>query len=118
MDGLIRIRAFLRTQILPRAKRQRTKEGRCISSLIRRGLSITTRWTPIERNGIEGDRHMQRAVNLFLNSKGGVGKSHHAVLLVQAYRTAGEPVIAIDADATSATFASFKGLGVRRIQLM
>ena len=58
------------------------------------------------------------AVNLFLNSKGGVGKSHHAVLLVQAYRAAGLPVIAIDADATSATFSSFRGLGVRRIKLM
>jgi hypothetical protein len=60
----------------------------------------------------------RRSVHLFLNSKGGVGKSHHAVLLYQAYLAAGLPVAAIDADATSATFSSFKGLKVRRIQLM
>src|SRR5262249_7405420 len=58
------------------------------------------------------------AIHLFLNGKGGVGKSHHAVFLYQAYLAAGLPVIAIDADATSATFSSFKGLGVRRVQLM
>ena len=58
------------------------------------------------------------AVNLFINSKGGVGKSHYSVLLTQAYQKAGLPVVAIDADPTSATFSSFLKLGVRRIQLM
>ena len=59
-----------------------------------------------------------RAVNFFLNSKGGVGKSHHAVFMVQAYRQAGQPVVAIDADATSATFFCYKALQVRRVPLM
>ncbi|MBI4723989.1 MAG: conjugal transfer protein TraL [Rhodomicrobium sp.] len=67
---------------------------------------------------MENGSQSRRAVNLFLNSKGGVGKSHHAVLLVQAYQAAALPVIAIDADATSASFSSFHGLGVKRIQLM
>ncbi len=57
-------------------------------------------------------------VEFFFNSKGGVGKSHHAALLVQAYRHAGLPVIAIDADATSASFSSFSALDVMRIELM
>ena len=57
-------------------------------------------------------------VNLFMNSKGGVGKSHYSVLLTQGYQDAGLPVIAIDADPTSATFSSFPKLGVRRVQLM
>jgi hypothetical protein len=60
----------------------------------------------------------RRAVNLYMNSKGGVGKSHYSVLLTQAYQKAGLPVVAIDADPTSATFSSFAKLGVRRIQLM
>ena len=67
---------------------------------------------------MENGSQSRRAVNLFLNSKGGVGKSHHAVLLVQAYRAAGLPVIAIDADATSASFSSFHALCVKRVQLM
>ena len=60
----------------------------------------------------------RRAVNLYMNSKGGVGKSHYSVMLTQAYQEAGLPVSAIDADPTSATFSSFPKLGVRRIQLM
>ena len=59
-----------------------------------------------------------RAVNFFLNSKGGVGKSHHAVFMAQAYRQAGQPVVAINADATSATFFCYKALQVRRVPLM
>lgn len=60
----------------------------------------------------------KNAVHWFMNSKGGVGKSHTAVYLTQAYQAAGLPVVAIDADATSATFSSFKGLGVRRVNIM
>ena len=52
----------------------------------------------------------QRAAHFFMNAKGGVGKSHYSVLLLQAYRAAGLPVIGIDADATSSTFSSFKSL--------
>ena len=59
-----------------------------------------------------------RAAHFFMNAKGGVGKSHHAVLLLQAYRAAGLPVIGIDADATSATFSSFKSLKIRRMDIM
>ena len=54
----------------------------------------------------------------FLNSKGGVGKTTMAVLLAQGLHAAGLPVTAIDADPTSAGFSGFKGLGVRRVNLM
>ena len=60
----------------------------------------------------------QHAVNLFMNAKGGVGKSHYCTLLYQAYKAAGLPVIGIDADATSATFSSFKSLKIRRVSIM
>ncbi len=61
---------------------------------------------------------LKEAVHFFLNSKGGVGKTHTATYLTQGYRAAGLPVVALDADATSATFSSFKGLGVRRVNVM
>jgi hypothetical protein len=60
----------------------------------------------------------RRAAHWFLNSKGGVGKTTHAVYLVQGLQAAGLPVTAIDADPTSASFAGFRGLGVRRVNLM
>lgn len=59
-----------------------------------------------------------RRVHFFYNSKGGVGKSHNAVNLSQWHRDRGQPYKAFDADATSATFSSFKGLNVTRIKLM
>ncbi len=61
---------------------------------------------------------LKEAAHFFLNSKGGVGKTHTAIYLTQGYRAAGLPVVALDADATSATFSSFKGLGVRRVNVM
>ena len=67
---------------------------------------------------MENGSQTRYAVNLFMNSKGGVGKSHYSVLLTQAYKNAGLPVVAIDADPTSASFSSFAKLGVRRVQLM
>lgn len=60
----------------------------------------------------------QFASHWFLNSKGGVGKSHYSALLMQAHLAAGLPVTGIDADATSATFSSFKDLKVRRVGIM
>jgi hypothetical protein len=59
-----------------------------------------------------------KKVHFFLNSKGGVGKSHCAVLLMQYYLSRGTPVRAFDADAVSATFSSFTALNVTRIPLM
>jgi hypothetical protein len=59
-----------------------------------------------------------RRVHFFYNSKGGVGKSHNAVNLCQWHRDSGRPCKAFDADATSATFSSFRGLGVTRVRLM
>ena len=61
---------------------------------------------------------LKEAVHFFLNGRGGVGKTHTATYLTQGYRAAGLPVVALDADATSATFSSFKGLGVRRVNVM
>ena len=59
-----------------------------------------------------------RRVHFFYNSKGGVGKSHNALNLCQWHRDSGRPFKAFDADATSATFSSFSGLNITRIQLM
>jgi hypothetical protein len=47
-------------------------------------------------------------VHFFMNSKG-AWENHTAVYLTQVCRAAGLPVAAIGADATSATFSSFKG---------
>jgi hypothetical protein len=59
-----------------------------------------------------------RKVHFFVNSKGGVGKSHNAAMLVQYHHYKELPVKAFDADATSATFSSFSALDVTRISLM
>jgi len=59
-----------------------------------------------------------RRVQFFYNSKGGVGKSHSGSYLTQWYRDRGLPFKAFDADATSATFSSFRALNVNRIPLM
>lgn len=59
-----------------------------------------------------------RRVHFFFNSKGGVGKSHNAAHLTQWHHERELPVKAFDADATSATFSSFKELDVIRIPLM
>ena len=64
------------------------------------------------------ENHAPRRVFFFLNSKGGVGKSHCAANLTAWHRERALPFKAFDADATSATFSSFRGLGVERIQLM
>ena len=59
-----------------------------------------------------------RRVHFFFNSKGGVGKSHNAALLTQWHRDRDLPIKAFDADPTSATLSSFKGLDIDRIPLM
>jgi hypothetical protein len=59
-----------------------------------------------------------RKAHFFVNSKGGVGKSHCSVIVTQGYRDRGLPVKAFDADAMSATFSSFPALQVTRIPLM
>lgn len=60
----------------------------------------------------------RRQVHFTLTSKGGVGKSLAALLIAQYLRSKNEPVHCFDADATTATFSSFKGLNVRRIEML
>jgi hypothetical protein len=55
---------------------------------------------------------------MILQGKGGVGKSFIAATLAQYKSFKGQKPLCIDADPVNATFAGFKALGVKRLNLM
>jgi len=57
-------------------------------------------------------------VHMILQGKGGVGKSFIASLLAQHQLATTKSVICIDTDPVNATFAGFKALNVKRLELM
>jgi hypothetical protein len=57
-------------------------------------------------------------VHFFMNSKGGVGKSLSGCIVAQHRRAFGVDVACFDADAMTATLSSFRGLEVRRIEML
>jgi hypothetical protein len=57
-------------------------------------------------------------VHIILQGKGGVGKSFIASTMAQYKIGKGQTPICIDTDPVNATFAGYKGLAVRRLQIM
>lgn len=57
-------------------------------------------------------------VHMILQGKGGVGKSFIASLLAQHKAAEGQKNLCIDTDPVNATFAGFKALNVKRLELM
>jgi|CXWL01.1.fsa_nt_gi anion-transporting ArsA/GET3 family ATPase len=57
-------------------------------------------------------------VHMILQGKGGVGKSFIASLLAQHKTSDETKVLSIDTDPVNATFAGFKALNVKRLELM
>lgn len=57
-------------------------------------------------------------VHIVLQGKGGVGKSVIAAFLAQYKASKGQQPLCIDTDPVNATFAAYKGLDVKRLQIM
>ena len=57
-------------------------------------------------------------VHLVLQGKGGIGKSVIAYLIAQYLESTGKPMKAIDIDPVNATLTGYKGLNVRRLQVI
>lgn len=57
-------------------------------------------------------------VHMVLQGKGGVGKSMLAAVLAQYKASKGEQPICVDTDPVNATFAGYKALDVRHLQIM
>jgi len=57
-------------------------------------------------------------IHLVLQGKGGVGKSFIAATLAQYKRHKGQNPLCIDTDPVNATFAGYKALNVRRLEIM
>ncbi|MCU1533292.1 MAG: hypothetical protein JWO49_2863 [Arthrobacter sp.] len=57
-------------------------------------------------------------IHLILQGKGGVGKSFIAATLAQYKASKGQTPLCIDTDPVNATFAGYKALGVKRLQIM
>lgn len=57
-------------------------------------------------------------IHLVLQGKGGVGKSFIAATLAQYKRHKGQNPLCIDTDPVNATFAGYKALSVRRLEIM
>ena len=57
-------------------------------------------------------------VHMILQGKGGVGKSFIASLLAQHKIADHKNILCIDTDPVNATFAGFKALNVKRLELM
>lgn len=57
-------------------------------------------------------------VHMILQGKGGVGKSVIAAMLAQYKVSKGQKPVCIDTDPVNATFLGYKGLGVKRLEIM
>ena len=57
-------------------------------------------------------------IHMVLQGKGGVGKSLIAATLAQYKASKGQKPLCIDTDPVNATFAGYKALGVKRLQIM
>ena len=57
-------------------------------------------------------------IHMVLQGKGGVGKSFIAATLAQYRASKGHKPLCIDTDPVNATFAGYKALGVRRLQIL
>lgn len=57
-------------------------------------------------------------IHMVLQGKGGVGKSFVAALLAQYMMQKGQHPLCIDTDPVNSTFYGYKGLDVRRLQIM
>ena len=57
-------------------------------------------------------------IHMVLQGKGGVGKSFIAATLAQYKASKGQKPLCIDTDPVNATFAGYKALGVKRLQIM
>jgi len=57
-------------------------------------------------------------IHMVLQGKGGVGKSFIAASLAQYKAGKGQAPLCIDTDPVNATFAGYKALGVKRLQIM
>jgi hypothetical protein len=57
-------------------------------------------------------------IHMILQGKGGVGKSVIAALIAQYKISKGQKPLCIDTDPVNATFLGYKGLGVKRLEIM
>lgn len=57
-------------------------------------------------------------IHLILQGKGGVGKSLIAAILAQYKANQGQTPLCIDTDPVNSTFAGYKALGVKRLEIM
>lgn len=57
-------------------------------------------------------------INMFLQGKGGVGKSFAATLMAQKMMEEGKTPLCIDVDPVNPTFFGYKGIDVKRVQIM
>lgn len=57
-------------------------------------------------------------INFVLQGKGGVGKSMVAAVLAQYKHSKGQSPLCIDTDPVNATFAGYKSLSVKRVELL
>jgi hypothetical protein len=57
-------------------------------------------------------------IHMILQGKGGVGKSFIAATLAQYKISKGQTPLCIDTDPVNSTFAGYKALGVKRLQIM
>lgn len=57
-------------------------------------------------------------IHMILQGKGGVGKSVIAALVAQYKVSKGQKPLCIDTDPVNATFVGYKGLGVKRLEIM
>lgn len=61
---------------------------------------------------------MKATINLILHSKGGMGKSFIASLMAQYFLHAGRTIACFDTDPSNRTFAKFKALNVKIIDIV
>lgn len=57
-------------------------------------------------------------IHMFLQGKGGVGKSFAATLMAQKMIEEGKEPLCIDIDPVNPTFFGYKGIGVKRLKIM
>src|SRR6202040_2798344 len=68
--------------------------------------------------GTSGNGNGETAVHIALQGKGGVGKSLVSAILSQYLSSKGQDVLGIDADPVNQTLAEYRGLAVRKLNLL
>jgi CobQ/CobB/MinD/ParA nucleotide binding domain len=86
--------------------------------------STTTRSSPKTTSAaassvtVAATKPSERTAHIILQGKGGVGKTLVSTLVAQFYQEKGRPIACYDTDPVNSSFAAFKALGAKVVQIL